>query len=509
MGMTVICPDCGHSERSSNRRGARIGSCPKCGAQMRGHTAGKAQGRYICPIAGGVFTHGLGNSVELAEPMRLVFVPGDDDRYEPDPDRPGWNRRVTYHRDTPRSSEQDDLDRAAGRVFGPACVVRGGFQQPAPGDQRHGRAGVYLVPAPDAGPATWFVNEPVTYKKCAACPKRVVASDKTRIGHEWVPARHSVMYPGEVDPGPHPAGTYACRDCRPNDTRPATAPRHDAASTVTAAPETAEAAPAASAVGGQPQPGGAQAANTEEDQADGVAAIHGAMARLAGVCDFAEILDGHGFNATDTWLGHVLAAMPADAWTEDEALGGWDMLRKYRGQLDGFGVCYDNLPRPPGADELEAVRREAARERARQRGRRWREQQYRTAHSYVRCDGAGEKVTLGFPFDPVLVDEAKAITGRSFDWDTKTNTYPFTSLPQAVGFADAHGIDVAAEVRALVPAAVTQAGQEAAPPHVYTDPAGRVVIAAAFNPQLNEALKALNAGRSTWDRAARVHRPPL
>src|SRR5262249_56166929 len=96
MGMTVTCPDCGHSERSSNQRGARIGPCPQCGTQMRAHTAGKAKGRYICPIRGGVFTHGLGGSVQLAEPMRLAFVPGwDDDRYETDPDRPGWNRRGT------------------------------------------------------------------------------------------------------------------------------------------------------------------------------------------------------------------------------------------------------------------------------------------------------------------------------------------------------------------------------------------------------------------------------
>src|SRR5262249_51374831 len=59
------------------------------------------------------------------------------------------------------------------------------------------------------------------------------------------------------------------------------------------------------------------------------------------------------------------------------------------------------------------------------------------------------------------------------------------------------------------PAAAAQAGQEAARPHVYTDPAGRVVIAAEFNPALTEALKALNGGRSTWDRAAHVHRPPI
>src|SRR5262249_781570 len=80
----------------------------------------------------------------------------------------------------------------------------GGFQQPAPGDQWHGRAGVYLVPAPDADPATWLVNEPVTYKKCAACPKRVVASDKTRIDHQWVPARHTFLYPRQGEPRPRP-----------------------------------------------------------------------------------------------------------------------------------------------------------------------------------------------------------------------------------------------------------------------------------------------------------------
>jgi predicted RNA-binding Zn-ribbon protein involved in translation (DUF1610 family) len=90
MGMTAVCPSCGYAEPSSNRRGARLGSCPQCGTPMRAHTAGKAKGRYICPIAGGVFTRGLGGSMELTEPMRLVFQRGwDNNQYEPDPDRAG------------------------------------------------------------------------------------------------------------------------------------------------------------------------------------------------------------------------------------------------------------------------------------------------------------------------------------------------------------------------------------------------------------------------------------
>jgi hypothetical protein len=190
---------------------------------MQAHTAGKARGRYLCPVAGAVFTHGLGRSVELAEPMRLVFQPGwDTDRVEADPDRPGRNRPATYHRSEPEPSEQRNLDRAAGRVFGPGCVISRDFTPPPPGDRSHGRAGVYLIPAPGADPVTWFVNEPVAYKKCAACPAKVIASNQSRMDRDWVPARHSYwrgsgwrLRRAEISQGPHPAGSYACRDCHP------------------------------------------------------------------------------------------------------------------------------------------------------------------------------------------------------------------------------------------------------------------------------------------------------
>src|SRR5262249_21472094 len=155
------------------------------------------------------------------------------------------------------------------------------------------------------------------------------------------------------------------------------------------------------------------------------------------------------------------------AWTGDEALAAWDMLGKYRGQLDGFGIGYDDLPRPDGADKLQNTRRQEARDRACRRARQWREQQYRKAHSYVRCDGPGEKVALASPSPPGMIAEAKAIKARPFDWDTKTNPSPSTSPPAVVAFAEAHGIDVAPEVRALVPTAAAQAGQAAARPNVY------------------------------------------
>jgi superfamily II DNA or RNA helicase len=237
-----------------------------------------------------------------------------------------------------------------------------------------------------------------------------------------------------------------------------------------------------------------------------VAALRDAMAVISSVCDYAESRDAQGFNAADTWLGHVLAQMPAGLWPDDAALAAWDMLRKYRAQLAGAGIDYDRLPRPPGAGELEAARREKARERARERARQWRGQQYRQARSYLRCDGEGEQVTLAFPYEPGLVDACRAIPGRRWDGAAKANVFPFASLPRVVELACAHGIEVTAEVRAL---AAVAAGQTA-PPQVRLDERdGTVVIDAPFDPGLNQALKDANGGRATWDRNARVHRLPV
>jgi hypothetical protein len=192
MGMTAVCSGgCGYSASSDSHRGGRLGTCPECGGQMRAHTAGKAQGRYRCPVTGWVFTLGLGGSIRLEEPMRLVFVPGwEAGGHEPDPARPGWTRQVHCQRTEPNRQEQEYLARVAGLVLGPGCAVSDDrFLLPGPNDRWHSRAAVRLVPAPDADPATWFVNEKLQYRKCAACPARVVAGDETRMPEAWTPRR--------------------------------------------------------------------------------------------------------------------------------------------------------------------------------------------------------------------------------------------------------------------------------------------------------------------------------
>lgn len=69
---------------------------------------------------------------------------------------------------------------------------------------------------------------------------------------------------------------------------------------------------------------------------------------------------------------------------------------------------------------------------------------------------------LAFPYDAAMVGEAKAIGGRRFDWDTRTNVYPFARLAQVVAFADAHGIDVEPQVRVLATVAERAAGRAGA-----------------------------------------------
>ena len=226
MGMTAVCSgDCGYRARSDSHRGSRLGNCPQCGAPMRGWTAGQAKGRYVCPIGGWVITHGLRRTVELDQPMRLEFIPGWDTSgpYEPDPDRPGWMRPVKRHRAEPDDREREYLDRAAGRVFGPGCVISSGFLPRSPDSRLAGEAGVCLLPAPDADPAAWFVNEPLKYKKCAACSSWVAVTEQTMMPGPWTPRRryYSTGRNGrsrttaDTSPGPHPAGTVACRDCDP------------------------------------------------------------------------------------------------------------------------------------------------------------------------------------------------------------------------------------------------------------------------------------------------------
>jgi hypothetical protein len=270
------------------------------------------------------------------------------------------------------------------------------------------------------------------------------------------------------------------------------------------------------------------------------AAIYEATGFLAGVCDFALTDDGRGFNASDTHFGHMLASTPLPLWTPDHVVAAWDMLRKYKAQLAGMGVEYDEIPLPPGAQELlderAAGRRDRAaeaRETVRKTTKQRRADETRATKNYVICPGEGEPVILAFDPNSLgqdfwqMVDDSKAIPGRAYkpeyEGHRKINLYPFTSLPLVVEFADTYQIPVTPDVRALVEIAKAADDEQTAAPgtrsplfldgEVYLDTKGRLTIKTEYvrgvTPQMNDALRALNFGRSTWIKEDRVHRPPL
>lgn len=65
---------------------------------------------------------------------------------------------------------------------------------------------------------------------------------------------------------------------------------------------------------------------------------------LAGVCDGARTRDESGYNAVDGPTAKSILRAPSPTARQIRCL--WNILRKYRGQLEGFGVQYDSLVPP-------------------------------------------------------------------------------------------------------------------------------------------------------------------
>ena len=240
---------------------------------------------------------------------------------------------------------------------------------------------------------------------------------------------------------------------------------------------------------------GQQAAAGRATSDHTVAALRQAMGVISSVCDYAQQLDARGFNAADAWLGHVLAQMPA---------GPVDR-RRWRWPR---GTCCASTAAsspPPGSATTTCPARQApmswkpggaSRPASRPAATpgHWREQQYRQARTYVRCDGDGEQVTLAFPYDPDLVAACRTIDGRRYDGAAKANVFPFTSLPAVIELAAAHGIEVTADVRALAAIAADRAAERAAQPQVRLDePDGTIIIDAPFDPDAVRRAQGANS----------------
>ena len=209
--MNAACATCQITVAVSLRRGEKIAGrrCPRCRGPLTGSTAGKATGRYLCAIQGSVVTLGL-TGWQLERAMVLQFKAGRD--------RLDFGRRRTEPDPT---FEKPELERAAGKVFGPGAVVSTRYRPWR--DEPNALAGLYLVDAAQTGEQDeWVVNEPVAYAACACCRRPTIDLPERRPAADWQPVRTTirrgrgrVATTVDLHPGPYPAGTLACSTCLP------------------------------------------------------------------------------------------------------------------------------------------------------------------------------------------------------------------------------------------------------------------------------------------------------
>lgn len=147
--MDAICPDCGHAERSDNRRGARLGNCPHCGTPMRAHT-------------------GLRYTVQLTEPKQPSPEPGRHHRQDAsggEPQPAGMPTASNYQAEDGEdqgSAEESDTvssaldDKTLARMRTAAAAEAGPFADPA-----LLREADALLPAADRGWLERVIGHPV------------------------------------------------------------------------------------------------------------------------------------------------------------------------------------------------------------------------------------------------------------------------------------------------------------------------------------------------------------
>ena len=79
-----------------------------------------------------------------------------------------------------------------------------------------------------------------------------------------------------------------------------------------------------------------------------------AVHALLNVCDGAATPDKRGFNKWDSGVAQSLT--DRHAWSPRQTRMAWHMLRKYKGQLSGMGIDYDEIPEPPIPEKRREVK---------------------------------------------------------------------------------------------------------------------------------------------------------
>ena len=247
--------------------------------------------------------------------------------------------------------------------------------------------------------------------------------------------------------------------------------------------------------------------------------LHAAVRALAGVCDGALKKDDVGFSAADTSYGRAIAAVPPEQWTAEDVASVSALCRIYQGQLAGFGVDVDALPRVAVDRQashaafkarVEAAEREAA------------------CASYVASAGTfsdravirrtnrdhawveGQEMVIQSQYDVDLSAAIKALNGRRWDGLNKVWRVQLRANAAVLGaLLDKFEILCPAVARALLAAHAADAttAQAAPQPDHVTVADGHLVLRTPYSPDATAAIKAINGRR--WDGERKVWRVPV
>lgn len=146
--------------------------------------------------------------------------------------------------------------------------------------------------------------------------------------------------------------------------------------------------------------------------------LRAAAQELSKRCDGAEAKDGAGFNKVDTVFGQTIAQTPAEKWDENTVASVYRMIRKYRGQLDEYGIDFDEIEEP----YVEDVWATDVSGRGSQRPEWWRAQGEESGEEDAATIeigdpmGTGEKrIVVAFPYEEKLVERVRSeASGRRY-----------------------------------------------------------------------------------------------
>jgi SWI/SNF-related matrix-associated actin-dependent regulator 1 of chromatin subfamily A len=242
--------------------------------------------------------------------------------------------------------------------------------------------------------------------------------------------------------------------------------------------------------------------------------LHAAVRALAGVCDGAKSKDDRGFSASDTAYGKAIAAVAPEAWTAEDVAAVAALCRTYKGQLAGFGLDVEALPR---VDVDRRANYEHFRARVAAAARKAVQAAYvasagtaadRTRAADLACLAwvEGQELVFQTPYDVAFVAAVKACEGRRWDgmhWRVAMRP----NAGALLALLDTFEVACPAEARALLAAHAADAAApkpEAPQADQITVAGGEIVIRVPYSPDGTAAIKALQGRR--WDNDQKVWR---